>query len=104
MSPGPDPYPRPIGASLEQLLGTLDAPSVDVLDIVFRDWASVVGPDLAAHSRPVSVDGDLLVIQAVDAAWASEFRWLEKELLERLAPTTNSTRITRLQVRVDRGS
>lgn len=104
MSPGPDPHPRPIAASLEQLLGALDAPSVDVLDIVFRDWASVVGPDLAGHSRPAAVDGDLLVIQAVDAAWASEFRWLEKELLERLATVTKSTRITRLQVRVDRAS
>ena len=104
MKPGPDPHPRPIAASLDQLLGTLDAPSVDVIDIVFRDWASVVGDDLAAHSRPTAIDGDLLVIEAADAAWAGEFRWLEKELLERLETVTESTRITRLQVRVSRRS
>ena len=97
-----DPGPRPIATSLEHLLGNLDAPSVDVLDVVFRDWASIVGPDLAANSRPAVIDGDLLVIQAADAAWASEFRWLERQVLERLAEVTESDRIKRVQVKVAR--
>lgn len=103
MSPGADPGPRSIASSLEHLLGNLDAPSVDVLDVVFREWASIVGPDLAAHSRPAVIDGDLLVILASDAAWASEFRWLEKQVVERLAEATESDRIRRVQVKVERG-
>ena len=102
MRSGADPGPRPIGASLEHLLGNLDAPSVDVLDIVFRDWASIVGPDLAHHSRPVVMDGDLLVIQAADAAWASELRWLENQVVERVSTVTGSDRIRRVQVKVER--
>lgn len=99
---GPDPGPRPIATSLEHLLGNLDAPSVDVLDVIFRDWASIVGPDLAQHTRPAAVDGDRLVVNAGDSAWANEFRWLESHVLERLATVTESGRITRLHVKVSR--
>lgn len=98
----PDPGPRPIGTSLEHLLGNLDAPSVDALDVIFRDWASIVGPDIAEHTRPAAVDGDRLVVSAGDSAWANEFRWLEKQVLERLAEATGSDRITSVHVRVSR--
>ena len=96
--------PQRIDTSLEKLLGSLNAPSVDVLDIIFRAWSSVVGPDLAEHTRPGSIDGDLLTVTADDPTWATEFRWLEQEVLARLAEATGSDRIHRLQVRVSRGS
>ena len=31
--------PQRIDASLEKLLGNLNAPSVDVLDVIFRAWS-----------------------------------------------------------------
>ena len=96
--------PQRIDTSLEKLLGNLNAPSVDVLDIIFRAWSSVVGPDLAEHTRPGSIDGDLLTVTADDPTWATEFRWFEQEVLARLAEATGSDRIHRLQVRVSRGS
>ena len=70
--------PQRIDASLEKLLGNLNAPSVDDLDIIFRAWSSIVGPDLAEHTRPGSIDGDLLTVTADDPTWAAEFRWLER--------------------------
>ncbi len=97
-----DDTPKPIGESLERLLGNLNAPSVDVLDVVFRAWASIVGPDLAEHTRPSSIDGDLLNVQASDPAWATEFRWLESEVVQRLAAATGTDRIQRIKVRVSR--
>ena len=94
--------PKPIGESLERLLGNLNAPSVDVLDVVFRSWDSIVGPDLAEHTRPTAVDGDVLNVAASDPAWATEFRWLESEVVKRLAEATGTDRIQRVQVRVAR--
>jgi predicted nucleic acid-binding Zn ribbon protein len=94
--------PKPIADSLERLLGNLNAPSVDVLDVVFRSWDSIVGPDLAEHTRPAAVDGELLNVVASDPAWATEFRWLETEVVRRLAETTGTDRIQRVQVRVSR--
>ena len=96
--------PQRIDASLEKLLGNLNAPPVDVLDIIFRAWSSIVGPDLAEHTRPGSIDGDLLTVTADDPTWAAEFQWLEREVVTRLAETTGSNRIRRVHVRVSRSS
>lgn len=100
----PDPGPQRLARSLEKLLGNLNAPSVDVLDVIFREWPSIVGPDLAEHTKPGSIDGDLLTVTADDPAWATEFRWLEREVVQRLAEATGTDRIQRVQVRVSRGS
>jgi len=75
-------------------------PSVDVLDTVFRRWEEVVGPDLARHTRPSSIDGTRLVVTADDAAWASEMGWLENEVVRRLAEVSGSDRITSVTTRV----
>lgn len=93
--------PRRLKGSLDRLLGTMKAPPVDVLTIVFGSWSEVVGEDLAAHSRPTAVDHDRLVVTCDSAAWASEFRWLEQKVVERLSEVTGSTRISSLTVRVD---
>ena len=76
------------------------APSVDVLRTVFQRWAEVVGPDLARHTTPSAIDGDRLIVTASDPAWASEFSWLEQEVVGRLAAVSGSDRITRVTVRV----
>ena len=96
--------PQRINTSLGKLLGNLNAPSVGVLDIIFRAWSSIVGPDLAEHTKPGSIDGDLLTVMADDPTWAAEFRWLEQEVVARLTEATGSDRIRRLEVRVSRGS
>ena len=78
------------------------APSVDMLEIVFNRWDEVVGPDLARHSRPSAIDGDRLVVTADDPTWASEFRWLENEVIARLAEVAGTDRIATVSVRVRR--
>ncbi len=79
----------------------MKAPPVDVLTTVFGNWPEVVGADLAAHSRPTALDRDRLVVTCDSAAWASEFQWLERQVIERLVEVTGTTRISALTVRVD---
>jgi predicted nucleic acid-binding Zn ribbon protein len=76
------------------------APSVDVLNSVFSRWEEIVGADLAAHTQPAAIDGDQLVVSVDDSTWASEFRWLEAEVLKRVREVSGSDRITTLLVRV----
>ena len=99
-----DHGPRRVGAALDHLLGTMRAPSVDVLHTVFQRWPEVVGADLAQHCRPTAIDGGRLVVTADDPAWASELRWLEDELVGRLGEVSGSDRITAVTVRVQRSS
>ncbi|MBT5850987.1 MAG: DUF721 domain-containing protein [Acidimicrobiaceae bacterium] len=76
------------------------APSVDVLNSVFSRWEEIVGPDLAAHTQPAAIHGDQLVVSVDDPTWASEFQWLEAEVLKRVCEVSGSDRITTLLVRV----
>ncbi|MDG2025588.1 MAG: DUF721 domain-containing protein [Acidimicrobiales bacterium] len=94
--------PQRIGRVLDRLLGTMRAPSVDVLDSVFSRWPEIVGPDVAAHCRPVSIESDTLTVAAEDSTWASELRWLEKDLLTRLAEVAGTDCISAVKVRVGR--
>ena len=66
----PDPGPRRIGNALDRLLGSMRAPSVDVLDSVFSRWEEIVGAELAGHTQPAAIDGDQLVVSVDDPTWA----------------------------------
>ena len=99
---GPERSPQRLGRALDRLMGTLRAPSVDVLDSVFTKWPEIVGEDVAAHSRPVSIDGDTLIISASDPTWASELQWLENEVIAQVAKVSGSDRVSKVKVRVQR--
>ena len=92
--------PRPIGASLEQLLGYIESPSIDALSVIFGEWETVVGPDVAQHTKPAAIDGENLVVTATDPVWARELQWLETEVINRIRRLTESEQITRIRVRV----
>jgi predicted nucleic acid-binding Zn ribbon protein len=95
-----DRGPQRLGRALDRLMGTLRAPSVDMLDTVFTRWDEIVGDDVATHCRPVSITGRILLVEASDPTWASELRWLENEVLARLSEVCGSDRISAVKVRV----
>ena len=100
MSRGDDPVP--IGESLGQVVRSLrgpergrpdagagvapgaGAPSAATLGGVFGRWDEVVGEAVARHAQPVKLDGDRLVVEVDDPAWATQLRFLEATLLARL--------------------
>ncbi len=51
---------------------------------VFGRWAEAVGEALAAHITPVKLDGTKLVVEVDDPAWATQLRFLEATLKQRL--------------------
>jgi predicted nucleic acid-binding Zn ribbon protein len=48
------------------------------------DWASVVGPRLAAESAPVSLEGGVLVVAATTGPWGAQVRFLSDQIRERV--------------------
>ena len=93
--------PRPIGESLDRYANRAGS-TRSVLQVVFGRWADVVGPDVAAHARPVSLKEGALVVVADDPTWASQLRWLGADLLARLAEAAGEPVADRLDVRVRR--
>ena len=68
---------------------------------VFGRWEEAVGEAVARHVQPVKLDGDRLVVEVDDPAWATQLRFLERALIDRLAEVTGAE-IASFEIRVGR--
>lgn len=50
----------------------------------FQLWEEIVGPAIAANSRPIEIRDDVLIVQAKSAAWRSEIAFQKDEILAAL--------------------
>jgi predicted nucleic acid-binding Zn ribbon protein len=66
---------------------------------LFGRWAQIVGPELAAHTRPDGFSGGELLVIADSTAWATQVRLLAGTLLTRLNAELGSTVVHRVKVR-----
>jgi predicted nucleic acid-binding Zn ribbon protein len=66
---------------------------------VFGRWAEIVGPELAAHTRPESLSGRELTVTADSTAWATQVRLLAAHLVRRLNAELGDGSVERVKVR-----
>jgi predicted nucleic acid-binding Zn ribbon protein len=90
----------PISESVDAVVRSLRGPSAKAVAGVFAGWEEAVGPHVAAHARPVSLDGGRLVVEVDEPGWATQLRYLEATLRERLAAVTGGFHVRSLEVRV----
>ena len=95
--------PRSIKASLDKVARSLGGPDAGSLSGVFGHWADIVGPDLAAHARPLSLASGVLLVGVSEPAWATQLRYLESELVGRFREVLGDGVVDRVEVRVRRG-
>jgi predicted nucleic acid-binding Zn ribbon protein len=91
--------PRRLADGLEAVMRSLDAPSAGAARGVFGRWEEAVGPAVAAKVRPLKLDGEVLLVEVDEPGWATQLRYLEAELIARLAAVAG-VHIERLEVRV----
>jgi predicted nucleic acid-binding Zn ribbon protein len=97
--PGPDPRdPQPFGAVLAKLVKSRGWEKPAAEATVFGDWPKVVGPDVAAHCRPVKLEGGELTIEAESTAWATQLRLLAAKLLAQIAGQVGHNVVTKLHI------
>jgi predicted nucleic acid-binding Zn ribbon protein len=94
-----EPNPPRIGELLDRVVRGLGSPGSDVIEEVFRRWPEVAGP-LAEHATPVSVRDGVLVVAVNHAAWATEVRYRQHEVLDRLDERVGAGRVNRIDVRI----
>jgi predicted nucleic acid-binding Zn ribbon protein len=94
--------PRPLMAGVEAVVRSLQGGDAGTVHGIFGRWPEAVGAAIAAHVRPVKLDGDVLFVEVDEPGWATQIRFLEHELVERLRTVTEAN-VSRLEVRVARG-
>lgn len=65
---------------------------------VFADWPRLVGPEVAQHTKPVSLKDGVLVVQAESTAWATQLRLLQRQLVQRIGDGVGQGLVRRIKV------
>lgn len=93
--------PRPLSAGIERLLRSFRQGDRQTTVTVFSRWVELVGEPVAQHVRPLKLDAGVLVVEVDDPTWATQMKFLESDLLQRLADA-GSGPVERLEIRVRR--
>lgn len=93
--------PRPLSAGIERLLRSFRQGDRQTTVTVFSRWVELVGEPVAHHVRPLKLDAGVLVVEVDDPTWATQMKFLESDLLQRLADA-GSGPVERLEIRVRR--
>ncbi len=97
--PGPDPRdPQPLSAVMARLVKARGWQRPTAEATVFGAWEKVVGADVAAHCRPVKLEGGELTVEAESTAWATQLRLLAAKLLVRIAGEVGPNVVTKLHI------
>ena len=100
--------PQPLGRAIDGVLKNLAPPGTPVAPAktvggVFARWDEAVGPQVAAHARPVRLHEGTLLVEVDEPGWATQLRFLVADLLQRLAAAAGPG-VTAIEWRVKRGS
>ena len=91
--------PQPLGAAITGLLRDQGWQAAAAVGSVFGRWPEIVGAEMAAHTRPDRLDGDELVVIADSTAWATQLRWLAKELIRTLNAELGDGTVAAVKIR-----
>ena len=71
------------------------------MEAVFARWGEVAGAELAAHARPLRLDGRALVVAVDHAAWATRVRMESGRILSHVNELSGAP-LERLEVVIER--
>jgi predicted nucleic acid-binding Zn ribbon protein len=94
----------PIGEAMGKVLRSLEGgrrpnQGVGAVGGVFGRWEEAVGEAMARHVQPVKLDGDHLLVEVSEPAWATQVRLLGDQIRDRLAAVAGA-RVASIDVRV----
>jgi predicted nucleic acid-binding Zn ribbon protein len=94
--------PRPIGDALRSVRRELGLGEPSHFDALTAAWPELVGTALAAHARPRALRDGVLGIVVDGPEWASQLRFLDQVLVERIAADLPQVEVREVRVTVAR--
>ena len=65
---------------------------------VFGEWNTLVGGDVAEHTKPVALNDGELTVQAESTAWATQLRLLQRQILKKIADGVGNDVVRKIKV------
>lgn len=90
--------PAPLVSAISGLVAETGWELAVATGSVFGRWAQIVGPDLAAHTKPAGLTDGELTVTADSTAWATQVRLLAGELVRRLNTELGDGSVRRVKV------
>jgi hypothetical protein len=90
--------PTPVAEPLNQLMDRLAGASVSTIEAVMDSWPAIVGPKLASATAPAKIADGCLTVRTDDPIWATEVRWLEASIIDKVGALAGGTELTSLRV------
>jgi predicted nucleic acid-binding Zn ribbon protein len=91
--------PQSLTAAIDGLVDAQGWRDAAAVGSVFGRWAQIVGPELAAHTKPDSLEDGELTVTADSTAWATQVRLLAPQLVRRLNAELTDGSVQRVNVR-----
>ncbi|MDD2241391.1 MAG: DUF721 domain-containing protein [Kiritimatiellae bacterium] len=102
--PAPDTDAVPLGDFVNDVLSGMKLASHAQVSLIAQDWPTIVGPQLAANTRPVHLENKVLSVFVSHPAWLMELRGApEEEILGRLQAQFGRAMIRTIRWSIDPG-
>jgi predicted nucleic acid-binding Zn ribbon protein len=94
--------PRPLRDALSEVAADLGLAEPDAFGTLVANWPDLVGDELAAHCQPQSVRDGILRVSVDSAPRATQLRYLESNVVDRVSALVGAGVVRAVQVRVER--
>lgn len=91
--------PAPLGEVFEQVVSQRGWGTQLNVHALLGRWSALVGPHVAAHSKPETFVDGVLVIRTDATSWATQLRLMAPQLLAKLNAAVGEGSITRVEVK-----
>lgn len=93
-----DRDPKTLGTALDRLVESKGWSTEVSVHTMLGRWPALVGPELAAHSRPEGYSDSVLTVRTDSTSWASQLRMLAPNLVAKLNEALGDGAVTRVKV------
>lgn len=90
--------PQLFSSTIKQLLSDRGWEEKAAVGGVFGNWAGIVGPEVAEHTKPGAFEDGELVVNCDSPAWAQQVRLLAGQLVRRLNEELGDNTVQRVKV------
>jgi predicted nucleic acid-binding Zn ribbon protein len=100
--PRPKSRPEAVGALIDRVLADLGAGATARAVRIADHWLDAVGPEIADHSRPVGIRGDVLEVAVETSVWCQQLQLRIPEILAGLQRSVGDDAPARVWLRVSK--